>query len=335
MKNYLLLLLWAWLMASSFMISGKVVPYADPLVTTGLRFILAAVIFFPFLLLDGKQGSLNGLFDRAVIRPYLMISGTLVAFFVGMFWSLQTTTALNTSVIYTLVPLIGVFLSWFWLKQATSWGRLSGFMLGSIGALVVLFSSRWQQASGWEFQSGDLIFFGACFFLAAHIVAVQKWGGDVAPLQGAFLIVVLGSLVLLPLILVFGDVSGVQWVQPAFWSALLYLAIFTTAMTFLLQQTLVRRVGSGFILAFSYTIPVWVAVFTPVMVFIESLLSESFWQQLDRIWQDWVGTLSAYPFYDHLAGYTLVGFWGGAALILLALILISGLADRPGSPERA
>ena len=120
MKNYLLLVLWAWLMASSFMISGKVVPYANPLVTTELRFLLAAMIFLPFLLLDGKKGSLTGLLRKEIIGPYLIISGTLVTFFIGMFWALQTTTALNTSVIYTLVPLIGVIVSWLWLKQATS-----------------------------------------------------------------------------------------------------------------------------------------------------------------------------------------------------------------------
>ncbi|MBB1488733.1 DMT family transporter [Oceanospirillum sediminis] len=328
MKNYLLLVLWAWLMASSFMISGKVVPYANPLVTTELRFLLAAMIFLPFLLLDGKKGSLTGLLRKEIIGPYLIISGTLVTFFIGMFWALQTTTALNTSVIYTLVPLIGVIVSWFWLKQTTSLIRLSGFILGSIGAIIVLFSSRWQQASGWEFQSGDLIFLGASFFLATHIVSVQKWGGRTEPLQGAFLIVVLGSVVLLPLSLLFGDLPEVQWDQPAFWSALIYLAIFTTAMTFLLQQTLVSRVGAGFILAFSYTIPVWVATFTPVLKFTESLLSERFWQQIYRIWQDWAEVLSDYIFYGHLSGYTLVGFWAGTVLILFALILISGLGER-------
>ncbi|GAA0238016.1 DMT family transporter [Marinomonas primoryensis] len=277
MSSFFTLLLWAWLMASSFIVSGYMEAFASPIATSAFRFLLALLILFPVLLFSWQRAGLSkaeqfkALFaSRQRLFHYVVISGALVGFFIGLFVALQSTTPLNTSVLYTLVPLIGVLITRVWLKEIAPLWRVIGFVLGSIGAMTVLFSTQGfstqgfstQGIDGFQWHSGDYIFVGACFLLALHVVSVQKWGRSLGALSGAFMIMLFGTLWLLPVALIWGELSQVQWLSQDFWVTILYLTVFTTLFTFVLQQRLVMTAGASRLLAFSYTIPVWVALFT-------------------------------------------------------------------------
>ena len=267
MSSFFSLLFWAWLMASSFVVSGFMVAFASPIATSAFRFLLAMLILFPVLLFSWQRAGLSkaeqfqALFSsRQRLFHYVLISGALVGFFIGLFVALQSTTPLNTSVLYTLVPLMGVFIARVWLKEAAPLWRVVGFVLGFIGAVIVLLST--QRQGSWQWHSGDYLFLGACMLLALHVVSVQKWGRSLGALSGAFMIMLFGTLWLLPISLIWGDLGDVKWRASGFWAYGLYLTIFTTLFTFVLQQRIVMTVGASRLLAFSYTIPVWVALFT-------------------------------------------------------------------------
>ena len=272
MSSFFTLLLWAWLMASSFIVSGHMVEYASPVATSAFRFLLAMFIMLLALLFSWQRAKLNKIeqfktlcASRQRLFHYVVISGALVGFFIGLFVALKSTTPLNTSVLYTLVPLMGVMIARVWLKEVAPLWRVIGFVLGSIGAMTVLLSTQGfslQGNNGFQWHSGDYIFIGACFLLALHVVSVQKWGRSLGALSGAFMIMLFGSLWLLPIALIWGELDQVQWTSQGFWVNVLYLTIFTTLFTFILQQRLVMTVGASRLLAMSYTIPVWVALFT-------------------------------------------------------------------------
>ena len=269
MNHTITLLAWAWLMASSFIVSGLIVDYASPIATSTFRFFLACLIMFCVLVVRWRKKGLKvsdqfkALFVcRSRVFHYVIISGALVGFFIGLFAALQSTTPLNTSVLYTLVPLIGVFIARVWLHEISPWLRILGFVIGSCGAILVLFST--QAVGDFAWHSGDLIFIGACVLLALHVVSVQKWGRSLEALSGAFMMMLFGCIWLLPIALFWGDLEKVQWQTSGFWFYGLYLTVFTTLFTFVLQQRLVVAVGASRLLAFSYTIPVWVALFVSV-----------------------------------------------------------------------
>ncbi len=249
------LFLWVSLMASSFIASAYIVPYASPIVSTGLRFWIAGIVLLPFV-----APRLRPYMTRKIIIRYSFISATLVIFFVGMFESLKYTSAFNTSVIYTGIPIICVILATWLLNERSNAYKMTGYALGSVGAVWVLFVSQGQDVFAFRFNQGDLIFFVASIFLAAHIVLIRKWGSYVPPQIGAFLILLCGSIMMLPIMLMFGSLQNVQWQSLAFWKILLFLSIFTTLFTFSLQQFLVRTVGPNRFIAFSYLIPLFVAI---------------------------------------------------------------------------
>ena len=255
LSDHLILFIWVSLMASSFVVSEHLLPYANPIASTGLRFILATLMMLFFV----KKAAVLQL-NRKMFARYSIISLFLVLFFLGFFEALKTTTAMKTSVIYTLLPLFSVVLSYLTMKVIAPIKLIAAFTLGSIGAIWVLVAFTQQAFTFTQWQRGDSIFVAACCCLAMHVILIKKWTTDIPPTLGAFYIMLLGSILLLPFLLLFGDLSKVAWQQKVFWQTLLYLTVFTTMATFLLQQYLLKKLGPNRLLAFTYLIPTLVLI---------------------------------------------------------------------------
>jgi len=237
-------------MASSFVVSEQLLPYVNSIASTALRFLLATILMMPFI---GK--TFIEQWNYKILLRYSIISLLLVLFFIGLFEALKTTNAMRTSVIYTLLPLISVVITYIGLKLVTPNKQIVGFLIGTLGAIWVLVAFTQEKLVLSEWRLGDSIFLVACCCLALHVILIKKWATDVPPMLGAFYIMLLGSLILLPFLMLFGDLNNIAWQQNEFWKALLYLTVFTTIATFFLQQHLLKKVGPNRLLGYTYLIP--------------------------------------------------------------------------------
>lgn len=264
-------LLWSLLMASSFVVSAWITAFAPPLSVTFLRFLLALLIMTPVYFAMG--GRLSRLFrSRKECLTLFVVSGCLVGFFVCLFTALTSTTSLNTSVLYTLVPLIGACLSVL-MGVKTARRQWLGFLTGSVGAITVLFFANISQ---FQWHSGDAVYLCGCVLLACHVVAAQRWCAHYSPFGGAYRIMLCGTIWLLPITLVSGQLTVVQWQVAEFWQMLAWLTLATTLLTFVLQQQVLISGGAGMLLGASYVIPVWVACYSALNDSSMALLSPGF-----------------------------------------------------------
>ncbi|MGH1372129.1 MAG: DMT family transporter [Cellvibrionaceae bacterium] len=247
--SYLALGLWLLLTSSSFVVSEALVPYASPVASTGLRFILAGAILFPFV-----AKGLTTISVELLLR-YAAISGCLVLFFLGLFKSLETTTAARTSVIYTLLPLLTVAVSSIALRAKPMAISVLGFVLGSLGAVWVLLTLNTAAVDWGRWYFGDSLFFLSCVCLSIHVVLIKRWLTHQPPMQSTLMILLMGSLLMSPILLTQGELDQVQWQYQEFWVAFLYLTCCTTLGTFLLQQYLLKRFSPNHLLAVSYLTP--------------------------------------------------------------------------------
>lgn len=152
--SLMLLLLWVALIASSFVVSEHLLPYANPVASTALRFILASLLMAPLVIPRYPAFP-----SREMLFKYFVITLFLVLFFLGLFQSLKTTTATRTSVIYTLVPLMTVFISYISLRATTKRHQLIGFILGTLGATWVLLTLGKDPVNLLEWYTGDTLFY--------------------------------------------------------------------------------------------------------------------------------------------------------------------------------
>ena len=137
-KPHLFVLLATFLVAGSFIVSGKLSGIINPISLTLLRFFLAVILLMPIILF--KKNYRNKLL---VTLPKAMVISLLYSlYFIAFFKALETTTALNAGTLYTLVPLITAILSIFIFKDKISFYQMILYFIGIIGTCIVVFKGN-------------------------------------------------------------------------------------------------------------------------------------------------------------------------------------------------
>ncbi len=246
-----LMLIASVLVATSFTVGKAIASGLDPAVLTLLRFSLAVLLFFPYV---RKKFDLTRPSLAAFFR-YSIISGALVGFFWLMFISLQYTSALNTGVIFTLVPGISGVYSAILFKERLGKYRLGALVLALIGALIVIFHGDIDKLLAMQLNSGDLIFFAGCLLMAFYtpLIKLLHRGEPMAIMT--FWVLVTGCCWLL--LLSGYRLFSIPWldVAPQIYAGIIYLAIFCTIITFFLTKICTMYIGPTRVMAYSYLYP--------------------------------------------------------------------------------
>lgn len=256
LKYHLLALLATLLIAGSFLSAAKLSGVINPISLTLLRFMIAATVLMPVILLQSKyRGGI-----RKALPPSLIMSLFFTGFFICMFEALKTTTALNTGTLYTLVPFMTALVSLLVFKEKISSKMLLVYLIGVAGTCWVIFGGDINALLALSLNGGDALFLAGCLSMVSFSISMKLLyrGGDI-------IVTVFCTL--------FG---GVFWMalalmlfnQPIEWHVLNandllhmgYLALFTTlGSTFLIQKSTVV-LGPARVSAYIYLSPVFVAL---------------------------------------------------------------------------
>jgi len=251
-----LMLLASIIVSSSFTV-GKAITYGlEPSVLLLVRYLVAVACLAPVVAVN--HGFMLPSAKR--LAGYSLISASTVGFFWCMFESLRYTNALNTSVIFTLVPGISGVYSAVFLKERLGRGRLWALFFGMVGALWVIFRGDFHRLLGLEVNYGDLLFLAGCFMMAAYTPLVRWLHRQESMVVMTFWVLVTGTgwLALLSV----SSLGSVAWegVGTSVWVGIVYLAIFSTIITFYLTHISTLYLGPTRVMAYSYFYPAFVMV---------------------------------------------------------------------------
>ncbi len=251
-----LMLLTAGLVSTSFTVGKAITTGLDPAILTLLRFMTAVMLFLPWIVHRyGLQ-----IPDKKQLLGYSCISFALTGFFWLMFLSLRTTTALNTGVIFTLVPSISGIYSAILLRERLGKFRIMAMIPATIGAIWVLFHGNLNRLLALDLNSGDLIFFCGCLLMALYTPLVKLLHRNEPMAVMTFWIMVTGSGWLL--LLSGYRLHSVPWaeIRLQVWGGILYLAVFCTIITFFLSQLSTLYLGPTRVMAYSYLYPPFILI---------------------------------------------------------------------------
>ena len=128
------MLLWAVLIAASFFAAAQVSQAVDPLLLTGLRLLLSALMFVPSLWLNGGFR-----ITRAGLRAHALLGLLLAIYFASLFEALRHTSAVNTGILFALVPLLTLLFEGILLSGDPAKNRLLPMLLAAAGAMLLTF----------------------------------------------------------------------------------------------------------------------------------------------------------------------------------------------------
>jgi drug/metabolite transporter (DMT)-like permease len=249
-----LMLVASLIVSSSFTVGEAITHGLDPSILLLVRYVVAVVCLAPIVVIN------HGFSLPSVRRlgGYSLISASTVGFFWCMFESLRYTNALNTSIIFTLVPGISGIYSAIFLKERLGHGRLWALFFGMTGSIWVIFRGDPNRLLGLEVNYGDLLFLAGCFMMAAYTPLVKRLHQQESMVVMTFWVLATGTGWLL--LLSFSGLGTVDWqgVEMQIWTGIIYLAIFSTIITFYLTHISTLYIGPTRVMAYSYFYPAFV-----------------------------------------------------------------------------
>lgn len=248
---HLAMLLFAVLIAGSFTLGKAATAVMPGYAINSLRYVLAVAVM---------AGA--GLFIlRAPLtypgRPWrFLILGLLMAIYMStMFKALEFTSAVSTGAVFTLMPLLSAGFSWLFLRQTTRPGVLISLVLAAAGAVWVVFRGDLKALLAFDVGQGELIYFVGVICHAAYAPLLRKFNRGEAAYQFAFWAVAATCLWLLPVGAPSLSHVNLLTVPAIAWIAIIYLAVVTTIITFLLLQYASLRLPSSKVLGYGYLTP--------------------------------------------------------------------------------
>ncbi len=244
------------LVAGSFLASEKLAGIINPFSLTLLRFMGAALILLPII-------SFNPRWRRSILPTLpraMIISLFFSVFFICFFESLNTTTALNTGTLYTLVPFITALLCMLVFRERITVKHVAVYLLGVAGTSWVIFSGQLDLFLSFSLNKGDLIFMAGVFSMCCYSISMKFLYRNDEMVVLVFCILVGGSLWMALALLFSGQTLqwGLLQGQSIYYMA--YLVIGATLATVYIYQKTTIVLGPARVNAYIYLNPALVAV---------------------------------------------------------------------------
>ncbi|MDD2707415.1 MAG: DMT family transporter [Verrucomicrobiae bacterium] len=244
-------LLWSTTFVSGRYLIGR--HQVDPVTLSLLRYAVGGVVLLGFGLWRYRQEILAVKIRDILILSALALSG-LVGMSVLLFLGQQSTTAINSSLIMQLNPVLMLLLGVF-VGERLHWRNATGIMISLTGTLFVIdiIGPRGFALSLGR-GSGDFMVLAAATCWAVYSVlnkpAVNRLGGYActmwAMLAAAAELAAIQGLLPVP----------IQWPQGAFnWCLILYLAIFPTAVAFFAWCEAMNHINLSLLSVMQYLTP--------------------------------------------------------------------------------
>ena len=255
-KYHSLVFLSALIVAGSFLVSEKLAGIISPVSLTLLRFSGASLILLP-VVLSRQQWRSEVL---SVLPRGMLVSLFYAVFFIGLFEALNVTTSLNAGTLFTLVPFITAVLSVIVLKESMSYVQVIIYVIGFTGTVWVIFGGQLELLMAFTFNTGDLIFLGAIFFMGFYTVSMKLFYRNDSMIVMVFCTLVGGSFWMGLVLLLSGQPLQWELLKAESYLHMLYLIVAATLMTVYLYQVTTVALGPGRVSAYIYLNPFLVAM---------------------------------------------------------------------------
>lgn len=248
---YVVLLLQSFLAAGTHIVAKVVVQSVDALTLTLVRALIALPVMVVLLL---GRGTLQRV-DRKDYRLIVLLS--FLAIPVNQFlylYGIRFTIASNAALLYAMTPIVVLVLSRLLLGEALTGRKILGVALGFVGVVVVIFE-RGVSASV-EHVYGNVLVFVAVLAWSLYTVYGRRLIAAYGPIESTAMILVGGTIVFLPFGIIpmtefpFSSLSTGNWLQ------ILYLALITSVLSYLLWYYALGRVEAGKVALFTNLQPI-------------------------------------------------------------------------------
>lgn len=252
-QGHLAMLLFSALIAGSFSLGSLAANEVAPLAFNALRFWIAAAII-------GAVVAWRGVPRGSFAAPwrYVALGSLYAVYFWLMFEGLKTAAPVSAAAVFTLTPVMAAGFGWLVLRQRLTGWMAAALAVGAVGALWVIFDADWGKFLAFHIGTGEAIYFVGCAAHALYTPSVRRLNRGEPAIVFTLGVLVVGASALTAL--GWRDIAATEWgaLPRIVWVAVIYTAVFTTAVTFVLMQVAALRLPAAKVMAYTYLTPGWV-----------------------------------------------------------------------------
>jgi drug/metabolite transporter (DMT)-like permease len=258
MKLIFVVIVWGIGWPAGRVIAQDIAPFA----ASWIRYVVAVALFVVYLKLSNQwMVPTRGEWKRIAWIGFFATCLYQAFFMVGM----KYTAAGDASLMITFNPFFTAVLAIFFLNEAMHWRLGAGIALGLAGVTVLFLYSPNVDIPFYERALGDALIAGAAFAWACNSIqmkiAMTQPAEDsdrcLSPLQLTVWSSVIGLVMLTPIAAVETAVMGIP--EPSFdgWVAILFLAIFSTVVSYVWFADGILTIGAGKSALYVYLVPIF------------------------------------------------------------------------------
>ena len=244
MRTRLLFILGILFWSSNYVIGRLVVGVIPPLTLSYARWVLSALIFFPFCRNELRE---NAAKIKANWPSFLFLGATgYLGFSHLQYLAVKYTTAINANIINASLPMFTALGAYFVFKNKISGNQVMGIVLSFSGVAWVITNGNLEQLLALSFNRGDLFMLGALLINTVYVLSLRKKGSTVPPNSLYFCCVLGGLLVSIPVPAIEISQAGWGWVSRLnflHFLALLYFAVFPAILSMLFYNRAIVELG--------------------------------------------------------------------------------------------
>lgn len=190
------------------------------------------------------------------------VLSTALPFFL-LSWGQQYVPSAFAGVTMTAVPLFVMPLAHLFSDERMTVRGILGVILGFSGAAVLIGPGIFAAGSGNLEPIARIACLCAALAYAVSSVTTRRCP-PINPLALATLSLTVGSVVLIPLMLINEGLPA--WNGPRSGLAIVFLGLMPTALATLIRMQVIRSAGSNFLSLVNYQVPVWSMIFGAVVL---------------------------------------------------------------------
>ena len=256
-RIHLYLILSNLIYGASFTIGKEIVPgYMGPYGLILIRITITAIMFFIMQLFYVKE--------KIERKDWLLLS--LCALFglsinqLLFFKGLAMTTPISAALVSTSTPILVILLAAMYQEESLGWKKISGILIGAVGASLIITVGKNLKLTDGTFL-GDLLILANSASYAVYLVIVKPLMKKYQPLTIITWMFFIGWVFVVPV--GWGEFKEINWqaITPLIWWAIIFIILFTTFFSYLLNILALKNTSSSIVGIYIYAQPIFATIF--------------------------------------------------------------------------
>jgi len=253
--HYLLLIFAVLFWSGNFIVGRGIHNEIPPMTLAFWRWAVALLIILPFSL-----GHIVRQFD--IIRRNLKILTVLAIlsvtnFSIFIYMALKLSTATNTVLINSMIPIFIVMVSWLGFKERITLRQSIGIAISLAGLMFIIANGNLSTLISVRFSKGDLWTICAGISWALYSVLLRKCPTELNSLSFLATLIIIGTLFISPFYIWEMSTGKTMNISQATIGSIVYVALFASILAYIFWNKAIQIIGANKTGIFIHLMPVF------------------------------------------------------------------------------